>query len=261
MNKKFLLVLVLAALGITGLWAGWKMEQDQSVLAYNKNNLIRFHVIANSNSAEDQALKYQVRDVIVKAMAHRFENIDDIDRARQVTRESLSDIKELAAGHIQSSGYNYPVQVSLGDYPFPAKSYNLGHSEGETKFLTLPADTYEAVRVVIGEGKGDNWWCVLFPPLCFVDFGNASANSSLQSSPGEGDERPDQEDEEANDAVQAFKLVDPGEMYPDNEFEDIEPDKAKQRSERQSVELKFRCVELYKNTMDRFARTFESNKA
>ncbi len=121
---------------------------------------IRLHVIANSNTLEDQALKLHVRDVIVNEMKAKFEGLDSKEEALAVTRESLAEIQNLAAEQIKKEGKDYPVQVMLGNYRFPEKTY------GD---VTLPAGDYQAVRVVIGEGKGRNWWCVLFPPLCFTD--------------------------------------------------------------------------------------------
>jgi len=273
-HKKLKYTLILASLAVAGLWAGWQLEDEQSVLAYNKDNLIRFHVIANSNTAEDQALKYQVRDVIIKAMAERFEKVDDVNRAREITRKSLGDIKGLAAQHVKTAGYNYPIKVSLGDYPFPAKSYNLGRSEGQTEYLTLPADTYEAVRVVIGEGNGANWWCILFPPLCFVDFAKPEAPPAMTKSIPVTSE-PDAEkidnqnsnylksgrkdimesDAGDDDTVQAFKLSGIDEM----DFQkDFAVDKQVTKS---GVELRFRCVEVYQDTVSWFSKMIGKNKA
>ncbi|MEG6615072.1 stage II sporulation protein R [Peptococcaceae bacterium 1198_IL3148] len=122
--------------------------------------LIRFHVIANSDSIEDQTLKLHVRDVVVNDMKQQFATASTKEEARIITEQNLDHIKHLAEQQIQKEGKDYQVAVMLGDYQFPKKTY------GD---LTLPAGNYEAVRVVIGAGKGQNWWCVLFPPLCFVD--------------------------------------------------------------------------------------------
>ncbi len=274
MHKKLKYTLILASLALAGLWAGWQLENERSVLAYNKDNLIRFHVIANSNTAEDQALKYQVRDVIIKAMSERFEKVDDVNRAREITRKSLDDIKGLAAQHVRTSGYNYPIEVSLGDYPFPAKSYNLGRSEGNIEYLTLPADTYEAVRVVIGEGNGANWWCILFPPLCFVDFTKPEAPPAMTKSipatskpNAEKTDNQNSSDQQSghkdiiesdagdDDAVQAFKLSGINEM-------DFQKDTAVDKQATKSgVEFRFRCVEMYQDTVTWFSKMVGENKA
>lgn len=122
--------------------------------------LIRFHVLANSNSYEDQTIKLHVRDAVVNEMKHKFSQADNRQDAEQIVLSNLEEIKDLAQEQIKLSGKAYQVAVMLGNYDFPTKSYGN---------FTLPAGDYRAVRIVIGEGKGNNWWCVLFPPLCFVD--------------------------------------------------------------------------------------------
>jgi len=125
------------------------------------SKLIRLHVIANSDSPEDQALKLRVRDNIIKALNSEFENVDDIERSRKLIKSNLKKIEDIARQEIIKSGKDYKVKAVYGKFPFPIKSYG---------YITLPAGEYEALRVIIGEGKGANWWCVLFPPLCFVDI-------------------------------------------------------------------------------------------
>ncbi|HHW44067.1 MAG TPA: stage II sporulation protein R [Desulfotomaculum sp.] len=163
---------------------------------YRPQQLIRFHVIANSDSAEDQALKYRVRDAIVRAMAPRFKEAASIDQAREIARANLGYMQQLAEGEIRAAGRDYPVAVYLGHYQFPAKTYHLAAAgnPGESTELTIPAGEYEAVRVVIGRGAGANWWCVLFPPLCFVDLGGTDLNNAPatpgaagEHSPGKGE--------------------------------------------------------------------------
>lgn len=134
------------------------------VEAYNQHNLIRFHVIANSDSDRDQALKRRVRDLIVQRMSPEFAKAQSLDEARQIAKAHLEDIRQIAKNEVSSSGEKYAVTVQLGKFDFPIKNYGK---------LTLPAGSYEAVRVVIGQGQGANWWCVLFPPLCFVDVSRA----------------------------------------------------------------------------------------
>ncbi|MBM7854582.1 stage II sporulation protein R [Desulfohalotomaculum tongense] len=138
-----------------------------AVVSYNyyvqqeyAKELIRFHIIANSNTIEDQILKLRVRDAVVTEMKERFADIDNKEEALIVTRESFDDIKKIAQEQVTKAGKDYKVEVMLGDYLFPTKTY------GD---ITLPAGRYRALRVVIGEGRGHNWWCVLFPPLCFVN--------------------------------------------------------------------------------------------
>lgn len=281
MNRKLKYAVTLAVFAFIGIGACWQMEKDRSVVTYDKDNLIRFHVIANSNTAEDQALKYQVRDVIVNSMAERFEGVQDVTEARVVVQNSLDDIRDLAAGFVQSRGYDYPVTVSLGDYPFPTKSYNLGETDGKTNFLTLPADTYEAVRVVLGEGKGANWWCVLFPPLCFVDFHNTQATTRVPESlpvtsvpdtselepgpdllinePPEQDGNEEDQQKEAvteSHAVEAFKLTAPSKA----QLEGLTGANNDRNTGNSSIQLRFKCVELYNHTLNWFSRTFGASR-
>lgn len=122
--------------------------------------LIRFHVIANSDSFADQTLKLHVRDVVVAEMKKKFSATNSRQEAEKVVITNMSDIERIAQEQVYQEGKEYPVEVVMGDFYFPAKTYGN---------LTLPAGDYHAVRIIIGEGKGQNWWCVLFPPLCFVD--------------------------------------------------------------------------------------------
>jgi len=124
------------------------------------SEIIRFHVIANSDSVKDQALKYVIKDALVKELSLYLKDSADINEARNVVIEQLSTVQKTAENIVAQNGYNYPVTISLEPWYFPIKVY------GE---YTFPAGTYEALRVQIGEAKGQNWWCVMFPPLCFVD--------------------------------------------------------------------------------------------
>lgn len=123
---------------------------------------IRLHILANSDTVEDQQLKYRVRDEILTAMQEEFQGSPSLAASRALILKRLAHLEKVAAASLAKEGYAYPVQAVYGQFHFPVKSYG---------FLTLPEGTYEAVRIVIGEGKGANWWCILFPPLCVVDGG------------------------------------------------------------------------------------------
>ena len=122
--------------------------------------IIRLHVRANSNSKEDQELKLKVRDRILKEAYIMKENGMDIDEVSALTKKSLEDIEKIASDEIAKNGYNYEVRAKYGKSRFPTREYGA---------ITLPKGTYTALTVEIGTGKGDNWWCVMFPPLCFAD--------------------------------------------------------------------------------------------
>ena len=135
------------------------------------DNLIRLHVIANSDSPEDQALKRDVRDIILSYMKEQLINSKDIEQTRYIINTNIKKIIVLAKDEIVQQGRNYDVNVTLGSYPFPTKAY------GD---IALPAGNYQALRVVIGKGEGANWWCVLFPPLCFVDVTHGTVPDSVK---------------------------------------------------------------------------------
>lgn len=122
-------------------------------------SVLRLHVIANSDDPTDQQLKLKVKDEIVAMMREEFQDIEDPQQARQIAVEHIPQIKAVAREAMHQQGCDYPVQVQVGKYPFPLKSYGN---------MVFPAGDYQAVRVVLGEGQGKNWWCVLFPPLCLV---------------------------------------------------------------------------------------------
>ncbi len=121
--------------------------------------ILRFHVLANSNSKADQELKLKVRDHVLEVWKTLGKNAKSACDAENIAIKELSLLREAALDIVNNEGYNYDVTVSCGVYPFPKKSYGN---------VTLPEGNYNAIRVVIGEGKGDNWWCVMYPPLCFV---------------------------------------------------------------------------------------------
>jgi len=136
------------------------------------DNLIRLHVVANSDSEKDQALKYDVRDVILEYMQKKLKDSKDIEQTKYIINESMEEIVKLAEDEIKRQGMDYRVKVTLGSYPFPTKLY------GD---VILPAGYYEALKVVIGKGEGANWWCVLFPPLCFVDATHGVVPESVKN--------------------------------------------------------------------------------
>ncbi|MCL6610785.1 MAG: stage II sporulation protein R [Peptococcaceae bacterium] len=166
--RRFLYICAVAA-AIAAAAAGLRAEGAGWAPAVGDSSLIRFHVIANSDSPADQALKLKVRDAVIREMTPVLAGVDDAGEARTRVDASLGLIKAAAERAVAENGYGYPVEVMRGNYDFPEKTYRVRiGNEGEARDLTLPAGRYEAVRVVIGSGRGANWWCVLFPPLCFV---------------------------------------------------------------------------------------------
>ncbi len=135
------------------------------------DSLVRLHVIANSDSPEDQQLKRDVRDAILSYMGSELKNSESIQETKAIVRDRLDKITDIAKETIAKEGKTYGVKSMLGNYPFPTKSY------GD---IILPAGDYQALRVVIGDGAGANWWCVLFPPLCFVDVTHGTIPDSAK---------------------------------------------------------------------------------
>ena len=150
--KKWELALLLG-LCAAMLWGAWSMQR-QDALA---QKMIRLHVIANSDSDADQALKLEVRDKVLDFTTTVLQRSADMEDAQVRLRAELTRIETIARREIAAQGYDYPVTAQLASAEFPLKEYD---------GFSLPAGEYMALRLVIGEGEGRNWWCVVYPPLC-----------------------------------------------------------------------------------------------
>ena len=161
--KKFLTLLA-----VTGFMLFLLVGYSTTVNSNISENIVRLHILANSDSVEDQKLKLQVRDALLEHSRANFTKKSDV-------KAKLDEYKEIAETVISEKGYDYPVEVEYGNFKFPTKEY---------KNIRLPAGNYDALRVKIGNADGQNWWCVMFPPLCFVDGTTDSvyAEEKLQSS-------------------------------------------------------------------------------
>lgn len=122
-----------------------------------QRNLIRLHVVAASDSAEDQSLKLKVRDAVICSLQENMESLTDTAQAKEYLQRNLPEIETLAGSVLQEAGCSDAVAVSLQKEAFTTRHYDT---------FTLPAGIYEALRITIGEGQGHNWWCVVFPALC-----------------------------------------------------------------------------------------------
>lgn len=125
-----------------------------------ESSVFRLHVIANSDSKEDQDLKYIVRDNILTYINEISKNASTKEEVIEIAQNNIDTIKQIAQETVYENGYNYSVNIKIGNFAFPTKQY------GD---ISLPAGFYDALRVEIGSASGQNWWCVMFPPLCFVD--------------------------------------------------------------------------------------------
>ncbi|MBU5486149.1 stage II sporulation protein R [Clostridium sp. MSJ-11] len=156
--KKLVAIITIFFLGFSAynmpnLWT----RTDDDI--YSK--VIRFHVIANSDLPEDQNLKLKVRDEVLDYIYPKLKESKDINQSREILKDNSENVKKISQKVVYDNGYKYDVDVKLLVDNFPIKSYGN---------ITLPQGEYEAYKIIIGEGKGQNWWCVMFPPLCFVDI-------------------------------------------------------------------------------------------
>lgn len=157
--KNFITILAVSMLVLFIL-----MGYSTGVSSQLSQNIVRLHVIANSDSVSDQNLKLKVRDAILEKSQNDFTKKEDV-------LKNLNLYKKIAEDVIQENGFGYDVDVEYGNFRFPTKNYNN---------ITLPAGNYDAIRVKIGTAQGKNWWCVMFPPLCFVDGTTDSSKASAQ---------------------------------------------------------------------------------
>ena len=124
------------------------------------SSFFRLHILANSNSEEDQNLKLLVRDKVLEYVNTLINDSMNKNEVISTLKNNLDTIRDIATSTIEECGYNYPVNISIGNFLFPTKNY------GD---ISLPAGHYDGIRIEIGAAEGNNWWCVMFPPLCFVD--------------------------------------------------------------------------------------------
>ena len=171
--------------------------------------IIRFHVLANSDSNEDQALKLKVRDKVLAYIAPKLSNSKSIEESREILKKYDKNINEIAESVVKENGYNYSIKTELSYVDFPVKSYGT---------IVLPQGRYQAYRILIGSAKGHNWWCVMFPPLCFTDItkGNVEVEKTQDEMKGAltkdeyalVDNAKNNSDNTNNKIIVRFKLLD-----------------------------------------------------
>ncbi|MHA6532666.1 stage II sporulation protein R [Paenibacillus sp. BAC0078] len=165
---KYTAILICFFMILMMAWEGQKSDAAVAEASIPQDS-IRLRILANSDAAGDQLVKRQIRDSIVEQMNQWVSALEDpqsLEQARALIRQHLPELNTLVAGELAKRGIEYDYKVELGVVPFPTKMYG-----GKV----YPAGEYEAVRVTLGAGKGQNWWCVLFPPLCFIDAGSGDA--------------------------------------------------------------------------------------
>ena len=209
-NRIYILASILVVVLITSTFVIIKEVNKIEACTYDyKDKLIRFHVIANSDSDKDQKLKLKVRDEVISYLQPKLENSNSIEESEKIIKNEYKTLENISKKVISKNGYNYIVKVGLEYSNFPAKQYSS---------VVLPAGKYKALRIIIGEGKGKNWWCVMFPPLCFIDDQN-----------GIIDEKTDK------------KLK---EVLTEDEYDLI---MAKNKNEVKNLEFKFKITEVFQN--------------
>ena len=168
-NLKSLLILILLLILYTFICASSYASEVTSNIS---NSVFRLHVIANSDSNEDQALKYIVRDSLLEYMNTLAKDVTSKEEVIKLANSHKDDFYKIATNTISSHGYDYDVNINIGNFAFPSKKY------GD---ITLPSGDYDALRVEIGEAQGQNWWCVMFPPLCFVDISSGIVDDNSKN--------------------------------------------------------------------------------
>ena len=159
MNHIFLKILLIILLFV--IFISTSAYSYSSAVSNNiADSIFRLHVIANSNSSDDQTLKLEIRDNVLKYMNSILVNTNSKSEAINIVKSHINEIYSIAKTTCKTYGYDYPINISVGKSDFPTKVY------GD---VTLPAGIYDSLKIEIGSSSGNNWWCVMFPPLCFVD--------------------------------------------------------------------------------------------
>jgi stage II sporulation protein R len=180
-----------------------------NVFSNLSENVFRLHILANSNSDEDQNLKLKVRDSIIEYMKEITKDSSKKDDVIKICQSNISNLQEIAENVIKENGYDYPVTIEIGNFYFPTKNY---------ANLSFPAGYYDALRIEIGEAAGKNWWCSLFPPLCFVDISSGVL------------ENEDEEILENNLETESFEII---------------------TEENTSTKFKFKIIEIFNEKFDK----------
>lgn len=147
---------IMAAVIFTFFISSYSASTEKNIA----DNVIRLHIIANSDSEKDQEIKLKIRDRIIKEMSPILSNTKNIEESKKLVSENIKTIQTIANDELQKNGFSENVQCFLTEDNFPVKTYGN---------ITFPPGKYTALKIMIGSGEGKNWWCVMYPPLCFVD--------------------------------------------------------------------------------------------
>ena len=206
-----LVLSLIAVMSIMSISISGEVKKISTASEDYKNKLIRFHVIANSDADEDQNLKLKVRDAVIDYLQPKLELSSSIEESETIIKSEYKELENISKNIVLENGYKYDISVGIDYSTFPTKQYSN---------VVLPAGEYKALRIIIGEGKGKNWWCVMFPPLCFVDEQSSIIDTETDK-----------------------KLR---EILTEEEYELIAQNNKKQVNK---VEVKFKIVEILQNIM------------
>ena len=206
-----LVLSLIAVMSIMSISISGEVKKISTASEDYKNKLIRFHVIANSDSDEDQNLKLKVRDAVIDYLQPKLDLSSSIEESETIIKSEYKELENISKNIVLENGYKYDISVGIDYSTFPTKQYSN---------VVLPAGEYKALRIIIGEGKGKNWWCVMFPPLCFVDEQSSIIDTETDK-----------------------KLR---EILTEEEYELIAQNNKKQVNK---VEVKFKIVEILQNIM------------
>jgi stage II sporulation protein R len=185
------------------------------------NKLVRFHVIANSDSSDDQRVKLLIRDAILKDVGEPLTKFNSSKESLVFLGKKTKEIERIANEILQQNGKIYKSKAMIGEFNFPIKTYGS---------ITLPPGQYNALRIVLGKGDGKNWWCVMFPPLCFIDITRGLTSEETDKSLG--------------------KILNNKEIKKITSTDNIKTTmKEKSKNTKPNIEFKFKSIELIKKIM------------
>lgn len=238
MKRKYLALsyLILLSIGtILSLYTPKAETAAQQVTAI-PDEAIRLRILANSDAKEDQDVKRKIRDAVNADIAEWVKTLTSIDEAREVIQSHLPDIQSRAEEMAAAQGLDQSVDVTFGKAQFPTKLYG--------QYL-YPAGDYEAIVITLGEGSGANWWCVLFPPLCFLDFSNGTAvsQSPIMDEPADEDTA-DHPVKEASAEAEVSSALPEGEREETDKVAAIDPD-VYTGEEEEPIQAKSLVAELF----------------
>ncbi|MBU8905870.1 stage II sporulation protein R [Desertibacillus haloalkaliphilus] len=199
MNNKVIIYLFFS---LAVLMMNWEAQKSIAVAAFHQevdqDDAIRLRILAHSDSVKDQYLKREIRDHVNEAITEWVTDIADLNEAKQVISERIPEVEEIVAAELDKLGLDQSYNVEFTDVQFPTKLYGN---------IVYPAGIYDAVLITLGDGNGENWWCVLFPPLCFLDFANGDAVEHQSEDGEESEEYKDRDVEVSFFLVEIFSKI------------------------------------------------------